>query len=227
MNIQPNSSLLRKYIPPSYYFQLMDMQRHQSFIGMSLSHSNEQSISKRIEELEELEKMGFVYLGEKNWLQSYLADKNSPDFINYDQWVWQVFTDYLHLNFKISQDFDHLDEIIWEAELDASNLLLDFKELENPGFLVIDDLDVFVGGNQEQAHPAYLVKAFEFLHNLEYAVSTVLYKSKGHRVLSITGIDVSNPIDPGRWELNVISEYGSDWDFTIVNGKAWRFKQND
>ena len=222
MNIQPNSNQLRKYIPQQDYFRMMEEQRRRSYIGISLNSWDKKRINQRVEELESLEKSGFVYVGEKNWLQSYLHDHNSSQFQDYHQWVNYNFKNYLGLHFEISQGFSHLDYTIWQAELKTDGLLLDFEELRNPAFLRIDNLEIYIGGSGLNPHEAYLAKAFEFLHNLEYAIATLLYDPKGSRALSITGIDVSNPVDPCRWELNVISDYGSEWDFTILNGIAWQ-----
>ena len=222
MNIQPHSSSLRKYIPQEKYFRLMEEQRKRSLLDFPLDSIEEKRIVQRIEELEKLEETGFVFVGEKNWLQSYLIENKSPQLQNYVQWVRYNFTNFMKLKFEISQDFDHLDYIIWQAEFDGTDLTLGFDELKNPSFLEIDELEIFIGGNEQSPHPDYLIKAFEFLHNLEYAVSTLSYKPPGGREISVTGIDVSNPDDPCRWELNVISDYGSEWDFTILNGKAWQ-----
>lgn len=221
MHIQPHSDKLRSYIPSEVYFSLIEQQRIHSFIGTSLSFSNETSILKRIEQLEQLEESGFVYFGEKNWLSSYLVSSTPSVIENYDQWVSSNFREYLGLRFEISEECTESDSLLWSAELNATELLLGYEPLKNPGFLPVDEIEVIIVGSSKSPHPSHIIKAFEFLHSLEYALSTVNYRPKGGREISVTGIEVTNPIDPSRWELNVISDYGSEWDFTIVNGRAW------
>lgn len=221
MHIQPQSDQLRKYIPKEAYFQLMDEQKNRSLIGLPLNLVDNPLIERRIFELEELEKSGFVYVGEKNWLLSY-EQQRSVDYRNYEQWVLQNFRSYLGLEFSISADFSHLDYIIWQAEFDATELVLGYEELKNPGYLDIDELGILISGNEQGISPAHITKAFEFLHNLEYAISTIPSENMITRELSVTGIDVSNPTDPCRWELCAISEYGGDLEKTIINGISWR-----
>lgn len=221
MHIQPLSNQIRKYIPREAYFELMHQQRIRSLIGLPLNRVDKGLREKRTFELEELEQAGFVYVGEKNWLLSY-EQEESPDFQNYEQWVLQNFSSFLGLEFTISTEFAHLDYIIWKAEFDATNLALGYDALKNPGYLAIDELEILIGGNEHSLSPAHVMKAFEFLHNLEYAISTIPSESTITRELSVTGIDVSNPADPCRWELEVVSEYGGDLEKTIINGISWR-----
>ncbi len=221
MHIQPHSEELRKYIPAAAYFSLIEQQRRQSFIGMPLGYSNETAILNRIEQLEQLEEKGFVYFGEKNWLKSYFTSSDPSVRDSYDQWVNTNFREYLGLQFGISTEYSGPGKTVWHAELNVTNRLLGYKALKNPGFLAIDEIDIMVAGNLQAPHPTHVIKVFEFLHSLEYAVSSIHYQPKGGREISVTGIDVTNPIDPSRWELNVISDYGSEWDFTIVDGRVW------
>ncbi len=222
MHIQPHSDKLRRYIAPDTYFSLTEEQRRRSFIGMNLSFSNETVILNRINQLEQLEEKGFVFFGEKNWLTSFLSSSRPSDMEGYDQWVTKNFREYLRLPFEISTEHTEPDTLLWCAELDTIDLLLGYADLKNPGFLEIAEMEIIIAGNTESPHPSHLIKAFEFLHDLEYAISTVRYQPKGGREISVTGIEITNPIDPSRWELNVISDYGSEWDFTMVNGRAWR-----
>ena len=221
MHIQPNSSQIRKYIPRQTYFQMLDEQRNPSYIGFPLSLTNEERIRQRIEQLEEKEQLGFVYIGEKNWLQTYLQNNKSSQFESYDQWVKHNFENYLGLQFKISNEYDHLDYILWQAELDSKGIQLGYDDLKNSAFLELEELDVFVRGDEQAPNVTYLVQAFEVLHNLEYAISTLKYKGSVQGEISATGIDVSNQVNPRRWELNVISSYGADWDFSFIDGFAW------
>lgn len=227
MHIQPSSASTRKYIPLAEYYQLMDQQRFHSFIGMPLNQSTEGAIAQRIKDLESLEARGFVYLAEKGWLKAHQDHKTSGEYLNYRHWIAHLFSRYLQIQFDLSPDFEQLEYKIWHAELDARHLLLDYDALKNPAFLPIDELDIFIGGDDHGPWQTHLIRTFEFLHNLEYTIATLRYKPNGNRELSITGIDVSNPTHPGRWELNVISDYGSDWDFTMVDGRAFQWPPTD
>ncbi|MDW3193796.1 MAG: hypothetical protein R8G66_15600 [Cytophagales bacterium] len=220
MHIQPNSDQIRKYIPISTYFRWMEAERNRSFIGLPLNLVEASMIQQRIQQLEEQEKSGFVYVGEKSWLLSYVQDQ-AVEYQNYEQWVLRNFKEFLGLDFEISPDYPHLNHTIWQAEFDAEEMVLGYEELKNPGYLDIDEIEVLIGGNGQSPSVAHVVKAFEFLHNLEYAIATIPI-DQGTRELSVTGIDVSNPTDPCRWELDVISEYGGDLEKTIVNGVSWR-----
>lgn len=223
MNIQPNSSALRQYIPPEKYFQMQEAQRSRSYIGLPLNFINEENIKSRIAALEALEIEGFVYVGEKNWLQFYLDNNRSFDFENYHDWVLFNFENFLQLDFEVSGGLGGSDQTIWQTELNTEGLVLPFSQLQNLAFLALDDLEILIGGDAEALHPALAIKAFEFLHNLEYAIFDIPYQPSGGGQVSATGVDVSNQTDPCRWELNVISGYGSEWDFTIVNGVAFRY----
>ncbi|MEL7147702.1 MAG: hypothetical protein AAFO69_15110 [Bacteroidota bacterium] len=217
MNIQPGSAAIRKYIPAETYFSMQEDQRHKSFIGLSLNSVAHNSIVARIKVLETLEKEGFVYVGEKNWLQCYLQNNHSSHFSSYNQWVTHNLENFLQLNLTLSSQYE---KPIWWATLDCEQHGLGFSQLQNPSFLPPDDLELLIGGSEHFPHPAFMANSFEFLHNLEYAISTICYEVPER--LSITGIEVSNEVNPSRWELNVISGYGSEWDFSIINGQAWK-----
>ena len=228
MHIQPGSIQRRKYIPTSDYFKLMAEQKRRSFIGLSLATWADEAIERRLTELEALERRGFVYLGEKNWIEAYFNENKSKELNSYDAWVRRNFNRFLHLEFTIDENYPTYSvqeeaPTIWKAYIrDLKDLLLGFSELEYPAYMDLDDLEIFVAGTQQSPSAAYLCQAFEFLHNFEYALSTQSVNPISPRPISVTGIDITNPTDPGLWELNVISEYGSEWDQTFVNGLVWR-----
>ena len=154
-------------------------------------------------------------------MRFYLENNFSTAFQNYHDWVSFNFENFLQLEFQDISGVGDLDKTIWQTELETPGLTLNYPELHNPAFLALDELEVSILGDSVAPHPSFTIKAFEFLHNLEYAISTLAYQSPGGTI-SASGIEVSNISDPCRWELNVISEYGADWDFTIVNGQAWK-----
>ena len=220
MHIQPNSRQLRSYLSPDRHFALMEQERGRSLTGNSLSEASEQQIAERIAALEALETTGFVYITEKNWLAAY--QQQPAQFPAYHNYIAHLFSDFLQLTFQRTTEYEHLHYPIWSATRDMTGLELDFEALQHPEFLPIDELEIYVCGSEDGPSPAHLVKAFEFLHNLQYAMGTLPSVATAKRPLSVTGIDVCNPDDAAHWELNVISEYGADWDFTIVNGQAQR-----
>lgn len=228
MHVQPHSKQVRQYIPTADYFQLMAEQKRRSYIGLSLATWADEAIERRLAELESLEQRGFVYLGEKNWINTYYEENKSKELNSYDAWVRRNFSRFLQLEFTIDKNYPTYPvqeevPIIWKAYIgDLKDLLLGFSELEYPAYMDLDDLEIFVAGTKHNPSAAYLCQAFEFLHNLEYALSTQSVNPRAPRPISVTGIDVTNPTDPGLWELNVISEYGSEWDQTFVNGRVWR-----
>lgn len=224
MYIQPNSKEIRKYIPQQEYFELMAQQKRRSYVGLSLRNCAHEEIKKRIDELKELEKIGFVFFGEKNWLQNYYKD-GKITVENYSSWVLDNFSNYLKIEFTIAENYPlNKDGVVWTADLNTENLLLDFKELNNPFFEKLDELEIFIAGSEHAPSSIHLVQAFEFLHNFEYALHTFPHGDKGRAPLGITGIDVTNMEDPRRWELNVISEYGAERDMSVIGGFAWRIK---
>ena len=227
MHVQPGSKQVRQYIPTTDYFQLMAEQKRRSYIGLSLATWADEAIERRLAELKALEQRGFVYLGEKNWINAYYEERKSKELNSYDAWVRRNFSRFLQLEFTIDENYPTYPvaeeaPTIWKAYMDAKEFLLSFSELAYPAYTDIDDLEVFVAGTKEAPSAAYLCQAFEFLHNFEYALSTQPVNPRDPRPISVTGIDVTNPTDPGLWELNVISEYGSEWDQTFVNGVVWR-----
>ncbi len=222
MNIQPNSKESRKYLEVSEYFSLLRKQRMQSFIGEKLSIWADEALEKRINELEECEFKGLMFFGEKNWLYSYIKNGRSDDYNTYEKWVQENFTNFLGLSFKIDNNYPSGMEKTWKAALPATKYLLDFDELKNPAYQDIEELELFVGGNDTEPSSMHICALFDALHNLQYSIATLSRDTKDYEPLDITGIDVSNKIDPYRILINVISEYGSEFDKTIICGEAWR-----
>ncbi len=230
MNIQPKSKELRKYIPTDDYFASLREQKEMSFIGEYLNIWADEVVLKRIKELEGLEDNGFVFLGEKNWLQQFLNSNRSDSFKSYDQWVIDNFNSFLGINFEIDREYptyssDQGSLFAWKTIFPAHKYLLGFEELNNPAYCEFDECDEFelyVGGNEDEPSRPHICALFEALHNLEYSISTLSSDTRGYAPLDMTGIDVSNNIDPSRWIINVRSEYGAEFYKTILNGTAWR-----
>ena len=221
MHVQPNSSQLRSYIPREEYVKLTREQQQLSLTGKNLDQIDKLLIQNRIRALELLEKQGFVYIGEKNWLLGYLEQANTR-FQYYREWVvWNMET-HLKLKFTQAEEIGSNGLPLWQTEFDASPYLLHFEALKNPAFLDIDELELLLGGDESGPDLNCLVKSFEYLHHLEYALSTLTYAPKGGRELSVIGIEISNISQPSDWGLIVISDYGSDWDFEMED-LNWKY----
>lgn len=220
MHTLPNSRFTRKYLPHATYFTMMRTQRLRSFIGLSLKQVPQEQIQQRILELAKLEKKGFLYLAERNWLDTFLT----TGIDNYANWLRINFSNYLNIDFKIDTEYPNPENgyKVWKAEMKASHLLLDFKKLQHKAFQRPEYLDIFVLGSETRVSDIHLVQVFEFLHSFEYYLSIFPPKKQQRKVLSITGIDVTNTVHPSYWNLNVMSEYGSEWDELLINGFAWR-----
>jgi hypothetical protein len=223
MNIQPNSKDVRKYIPKDEYFSLVSKQLAESYIGLDLRGWAESAILKRLTELKELEDKGFIYLGEKNWLEDYLSSDSSETLRNYDSWVTQNFKQYLGFNFRPCPDDDLQNGyVIWETEIKAHPFLLSFPELHNPAYSKINELELIVIGTPKRPEPAHISRLFSALHNLEYIISALSSDTKGYEPLGITGVCINTLSNPDLWFLNVVSEYGSEFSKTIINNTGWR-----
>ncbi|MEO1518168.1 MAG: hypothetical protein AAFV95_24315 [Bacteroidota bacterium] len=171
MNIQPSSKAIRKFIPIAAYFDLCAQQRNRSFIGCSLRNCSQDTIDKRIKELEALEERGFVYLGEKNWLVSFQRSNRPHTLAQYDAWVKNNFDSHLGLTFELTtEEWQGLN--IWSADLLLAPYSLAFDALKHPSYRLPETLEIFVLGNESRPASSHLLPAFEFLHNLEYSVST-------------------------------------------------------
>ena len=222
MNIQPSRKQTRTYINKEEYFAFQDEQNTQSFIGENLKIWAEEAISKRIQELSALEAKGFVYLGEKNWLQGYLNSGKPKDKTQYDSWVYSNFIEYLKLNFKVDETYPDVSKVVWKTKIAAKDYCLNFKQLANPAYYEVDKLDLYVLGDSNQPYPSHLCLLFEALHNLEYTISTLNPDNEGYDPLEITEIEVTNIVNPVRYLLTVVSEYGSEFNKAVVLGRAWR-----
>ena len=80
---------------------------------------------------------------------------------------------------------------------------------------------MYVGGNENEPSRPHICALFAALHDFEYSISTLSTDTRGYDPLQISGISVSNNIDPSRWIIYVRSEYGAEFYETILNGRAW------
>ena len=225
MHIQPHSKAIRSPLSSEEHFALSQQEKRRSFIGLNLKHIAREMIHHRLDELAVMEQRGFVYLGEKNWLLSFQAE-SEKNFDTYDLWVHHNFETFLELNFQLDENYEYgrPEQKIWKAEKDMSAFLWKDEKIKSPLFEEIDELEIYVSGNEREPSSIHLVQAFEFLHNLEHCLLTFPENKSWKSPLGITGIEVCNLVETSHWELNVVSEYGSAWDESIIGGWAWRRK---
>lgn len=217
MNIQPNSISIRKYIPTQEYLNLQKQQENLSLIMCDLSTIDDNLINGRINELGEQEEKGFVYLGEKNWLQKFLNSNRDSEFKKYSNWVLFNFKNHLSLSFKPTQDIDNPKQFMWEATMNAENLNIDFKEYSNIDSSLFDDLELAIFGDEKNISKDHLIKLFEVLHNFEYILNDLYIKIPDYSDITILGVDIKNSSDSSNWELILISEYGAEFDVNYNN----------
>ena len=104
---------------------------NQSFIGLPLYQIASSVIEKRIGNLQAIEEsIGFVYLGEKLWLQEYLDRAKDQNIIRYEYWVREFFSRTLKLNFEYTK-YDltrpEFPDMVWKATIETEGL----REFEN------------------------------------------------------------------------------------------------
>jgi len=224
MNIFPSCKTIRRFVSPEEYASLIDAQQYQTFIGECLIGYAEDGIKERIRTLTHLEiDHGFVYVGEKQWLEQYLKKGKSAELSRYHYWVKTLLFDVLGLTFRYAEysKNPHFPARVWKAEFDVSRYGLGFEALNNPAYAPIEEIELYIFGQEEGLSPAHLVKAFEFMHDLEYIVAAMPAGRGGSAPLLVEGLEVTNEEEPMRWELNVISEYGSSYNQTIVNRRKF------
>ncbi|MCT4615507.1 MAG: hypothetical protein N4A49_11600 [Marinifilaceae bacterium] len=227
MHIQPNSISIRKYIPTQEYLNLQKQQENLSLIMCDLSTIDNNLIIKRINELKEQEEKGFVYVGERNWLQEFLdSDKNS-EFKSYSNWVLNNFENHLGISYKPTQDIDNPKQIVWEAIMNAENLNLDLKEFSNLDSTLFDELELAIVGDQKNISKDHLIKLFEMLHNFEYILNDLYLKIPDYSDITLLGVDFKNSSDTLNWQLILISEYGAEFDINYNNYKLIPFNKKE
>lgn len=222
MNIQPNSQEISKYIELEQYFALLSEQRHQSYIGSDLSIWADAALRERLTELEDLEEKGFIFLGEKNWLLKFVENNRTNNYDTYDKWVIDNFQEYLGLTFVIDEGSSIENDKMWKAEISAADHIHRYHLLINPAYHELKHLELFVTGDCTKPSAMHICSLFESLHILQYTIASLSHDSRGYEPSHITGIEVSNKINPHHIWLNIVSEYGSEFNGTAVLGKGWR-----
>ncbi len=161
----PFSKKIRRYIDWNTYLEMQNALAKNSLISNEVLR--EQDMSRRIEELATFEKQeGFVYFGEKQWLQT--CQSEGP--LSYSNWAKSVFENHI---FENPFDFGHVKQIgeCWQASTKCVDWHTRFGELAE-GSLWISKLQIYLRTNKESQTgspaPQQLIDSFEVMHNLPY-----------------------------------------------------------
>ncbi len=211
----------RKYIPLDIYQKLFEKIGHKSLLDKDLNIVSESEIKSRINELDQCEQQeGFVFVGEKSWLETLLAGQTRYP---YEKWVEHVFRQYLGLSFTFGNygPFPDMPGKSWKVRLEKPGQYLPgHDELINPAIesvLEITHVDIHVFGTEKEISLKHLAKAFEFLFDLEYMIASLPQKTGEGGPVAVEGLNVMHPEDPNKWELDVLSGYGAEFDYWFEN----------
>lgn len=246
MHIQRNSAQIRKYIEPTQYFQLQKEQLSKTYIyKIGRGNCYPEDILKRIWELEVLEKQGFVYLGEKNWLQDCLKERGFenlndekiqqdclaikyeyPNFKypTYDRWIIDYLSKYLNINFVKTEHNNIIDydttyrNVVSYVGTFIPELFLNFSQLYNPSYeFNYEKLDLYLLGDEQGVFSNSVCKLFEVLHNLEYYIAMLPEHSE--EPFEINSLVFDNLISSEEFMINTLSVYGADMDYFFIGNK--------
>lgn len=224
--MDPFSKSIRKYIVFDEFEAILlreeGMTRTSDYLSLGGNRDQQDSLEKRLEYLTALEQAkGFVYVGEKLWVQDFLVNQRFP---RYDQWVLNTFEEVLRVKFNYvpntdtsgftNTDIEGLPTSIWRATIDPALVLMQFPEHRN--CLVGSEMELNVYGLETGPSPAHLVKLFEFLHCLDYMIALYTEKISDESLsdTEIEGIHVEHPSAIMSWIIDFCSSY-SQWDFWI------------
>ncbi len=224
MNILNNN--IRQYICPDEYRQLYGAQADQSFIGHSLYQTAVSVIQKRIDRLQSMEdSLGFIYVGEKQWLQAYLDRAKDQNIIRYEYWVREFFSCTLKLNFEY-ENYDlarpEFPNMVWKTTIETEGL----REFENKllyqEYFFPKKLEIRVFGNEKEISASHLNRVFEFLFDFEYMLSELNSANEKESSLLIDSIEIITQEEPMYWTINV-SDCGGEYDQLLLNRKRLKF----
>ncbi len=205
----------RKALPFEAFERLVAAQQSRTLTGSYLSDEPTERIQKRRAELEGLEaEHGFVYVGEKDWIEAYL---DGGSFIRYDQWVGHVF-DALGVSFSYVaySENEGFPQNVWASDFPA-RLVLTNQLPWKPSYSVEADLDVTVYGTAAGPSPGHLVSLFDYLCCVEYMVAQVANVARHDVAIAVTGLGVTHPACVMAWDMVFMSEYGAEWDQTLLH----------
>lgn len=203
----PFSTAIRKYIPWPEYQTLEGEVSCETLIVQK--NACEGEVRFRIDRLQTYEnELGFVFLGEKQWLESRLTWNFE---LTYELWVQVQLSNVVFpegLQFK-----EESDGLYWEGYTEEMHLFALFPEL-TPYSIQIDNLLVRIPGSAEQPESWQLWHAFEVLHNIAYYLHLAGERYRGKKIF-VDEIVFAN--QEGLWRMDLINEYGSVGQVIFVN----------
>ena len=216
MHVQPGSRHRRGGLTAPEHARLRVDARVGSLVATRTRRLATEVLDARRNALRALEQQGYVHVGERAWLDEV---RTTDPTLRYADWVRRTLDD-LGLHWAPSSPGDEPDAgawadglRLWSAVLDAPALRL--AHVDHPGFEPPDDdFVVRVAGTADGPLPAHLVAAFEALHDLEYTLAT-LHRPDKYGPDAPVGIEATNAVDPARWSLLAISEYGADLAYAV------------
>jgi hypothetical protein len=223
---------LMKYIPYEKYLILSNKQQKISLCSQSLDMLDHFFIQKRIEQLEHLEKIGFVYESEKKWLLNYLDTLKNHKYPEYSLWIRHVFiTQILKKPLKwgsLEDEQGHTSERfqnVWCGKIEKTEIFPVFRPLKTSNCLKVLStshcFEIEILGSKKSPNNKALVNAFEFLHNLPYYAELAKDRLLDPEYdLSLEGISSEiNETNDVLCDLIYASEYAYGMSITFKNRK--------
>jgi len=213
MNIIDTHKAIRKFIPVAKYEELIDSVRDSSLIGAYISGID---VNPRINHLQSLESdLGFVYVGEKEWLQ------RKDEFPIYSGWVREVLATSQDLTTRYVEYDDegkYWPRNVFEIALDTKHIKLNFDEITHSSYFFPDELIINVACINDEVSLSHLVSAFEVIHDLEYILSIVSLSANAVVQDNITSIDLVSIEEPRLWSIFQEGD-GLEFDRPVLNRK--------
>lgn len=214
----------RTSIPQPEYEALVLQSKQKTLIGDKGKIFGDIDIKKRIADLEALEQSkGFVFVAEKLWLLDVLSEKFDGGHFHYHKWLEKKLFETYPKSLSFSEfepEIDYYPNKAWKLAIDSKPAQLNFSCFEHRGLNYPDSLDVFIYGSQKGFSPAHLVTAYEYMHDLEYMMELHNQDPSPYQKNDIMNIAVVSAENPYRWTINLMSEYGSEWD-TYFNFRTY------
>ena len=155
----PFGRSVRKYIPQDRYVDLLDLASKESLVGSA--RFTETDAKLRMAQLDEIERScGFVYYGERQWLNRRLQSDSS---LSYAKWIES------QLKFSEGGEAFSGQRLYrtWWIQNDG-NFCVQFPELAHDDSISIDGLTVVILESANELTPDRKIEAFEVIHNIDY-----------------------------------------------------------
>lgn len=208
----------RRFIPFHEHEALSYEQQSRTLTGRYLSTEPREILEARIAALKDQEAAsGFVYRGGRRWLEAFLQ---SGRFIRYDEWVFDLFAEleitFAYVDYSETAGFA---KKAWFGELSAALIPVDEGVLK-PTFSLDTTLELSVFGTAEGPAPAHLVELYACLGCFDAVAAMLSDAHTAQTAVEITGVALMHPAFPQVWSVELMSEYGAEWDQTIPRGRG-------